>query len=116
MNHVVYVAGPITGVENYEEPFLYAAERLRAMGFVPLLPVVLPAGMTDPQYMRICFPMIDVSAMVLFLHRWPHSKGALGEYDHCNSVGKPYVCCTAPIHTDHLWEEKVKTMMEAVNQ
>ena len=43
MNKVVYIAGPITSVENYKEPFGKAAKEIKAMGFIPITDRSFPA-------------------------------------------------------------------------
>lgn len=86
---VVYIAGPITGVERYWEPFEKAEEELEAAGFIALTPTRLPLGLTVEQYMRIDMAMIDSADAVLLLPGWTGSPGALVEYNYCNYIGKP---------------------------
>lgn len=86
----VYVAGPITGVKNYWEPFEKAEEQLTGMGYTVLTPTRLPQGMTKAQYMRICFAMIDSADAVYFLDGWACSEGAYLELKYCEYTGKPY--------------------------
>lgn len=88
-NKVIYVAGPITGVENYWEAFEKAEEELVAAGFVPLLPTRLPKGLTSDQYMYIDQAMIDMADAVLFLPGWMDSVGARQEWDYCDKVNTP---------------------------
>lgn len=86
---VVYIAGPITGVEKYWEPFEAAADKLQAAGFIPLTPTWQPQGLTNAQHIHHCFPMIDSADAVLFLPRWDDSKGARLEWLYCDYIGKP---------------------------
>lgn len=86
---VVYLAGPITGVPNYWEPFEKADDRLTHHDVAVLNPSVLPQGLTNEQYVRICFGMIDSADLVLFLPGWLDSKGATLERVYCDYVGKP---------------------------
>ena len=87
---IVYIAGPITGVEKYWEAFEAAEEELRGKGYITLLPSRLPEGMTNAQYMRICLAMIDVADWVYFLPGSMKSRGARLELDYCLYTEKPY--------------------------
>ena len=86
---VVYIAGPVTGVAKYWEAFEQAEDDLTACGCIPLSPARLPEGMTNAQYMRTCFAMIDSADAVLFLPDSDKSKGARLERDYCAYVKKP---------------------------
>lgn len=86
---VIYISGPITGVKNYWEAFEQAAEDLEGLGYIPLNPARLPEGMTNEQYMRICFAMIDSADAVLFLEGWRNSSGANLEAAYCGYTKKP---------------------------
>lgn len=87
---VVYISGPITGVERYWEAFEKAEDELEAAGFIPLTPTRLPKGLTNEQYMRIDLAMIDAPDAVYFLPGWRESPGALVESDYCMYTGKPH--------------------------
>ena len=87
---VIYIAGPVTGVERYWEPFEKAQDDLEAAGFIALSPTWQPKGMSNAQYMRICFAMIDSADGVLFLHGWVNSPGATLENIYCDYTDKPY--------------------------
>ena len=63
----VYIAGKITGDPKYREKFKDAAADIARGGHIPLNPADLPKGMRPKDYMRICFAMIDVADLVVFL-------------------------------------------------
>ena len=84
----VYIAGKITGNENYREEFARVQAELEKDGHIVLNPAVMPEGLTNAEYMRICFAMIDIADEVVFLPGWQHSEGACLEKDYCLYVGK----------------------------
>lgn len=88
---VIYISGPITGVAKYWEPFEQAEDDLTALGYIPLSPAHLPEGMTDEQYMRICFAMIDSADAVLFVKGIDASDGVELENKYAKYIGKPRV-------------------------
>ena len=90
MKKVIYIAGPIAGVERYWEPFEKAEDELEAAGFIALSPTRLPKGMSKAQYMRICLAMIDSADGVFLLPNWYKSEGAKTEKRYCTYTGKPY--------------------------
>lgn len=88
---VVYISGPITGVEKYWEAFETAEDDLTALGYIPLSPAHLPTGMTNAQYMQICTAMIDAADAMLMLPDWEDSCGAKVEDRYAEYIGKPVV-------------------------
>lgn len=87
---VVFISGPITGVDRYWEAFEKAEDELTARGFIALSPSRLPWGMTNDQYARICHAMVDSADAVLFLPGYEKSAGAMVELYYTRYVGKPY--------------------------
>lgn len=90
MKKKVYIAGPITGVEKYWEPFEKAEDELTAAGFIALTPTRLPLGLDNAAYMRIDLAMIDAADAVLFLPGWTCSHGAIVEHAYCLYIHKPH--------------------------
>ena len=78
---IIYIAGPITGVDGYKKKFDEVEFELRLAGKTVLNPATLPLGLkSHASYLRICLPMLDECDAVLFLQGWRKSKGALTEY------------------------------------
>lgn len=83
---VIYISGPITGVDRYWEAFEKAEEQLS--DYIVLSPSRLPMGMDNAQYMRIDLAQIDTADVVYFLKGWQNSKGATLEHAYCEYIGK----------------------------
>lgn len=104
---VIYIAGPITGVKNYWEPFEQVEEILTELGYIAITPTRLPKGMTTAQYMKICFAMIDAADAVVFLPDWANSEGARLEAEYCRYTEKPAVVLATSDRINGLWPKKV---------
>ncbi|MBQ7671314.1 MAG: DUF4406 domain-containing protein [Clostridia bacterium] len=83
MGSKIYIAGKISGDENYKAKFAEAEEFYKKNGYTVITPTVLPAGMRPADYMRICFAMIDTADAVSFLPDYIRSEGALVEHAYC---------------------------------
>jgi nucleoside 2-deoxyribosyltransferase len=76
----IYIAGPMTGYENYNrDSFNSAAKCCNDNNAVPLNPATLPDGLTQGQYMDICFAMIRAADAIYLLKGYEESKGAMAE-------------------------------------
>lgn len=88
----VYLAGKITGDQNYREKFAAAAKKLEERAGVTVIsPAVTPEGLKKADYMRICFAMLESADTAVFLPDWEDSPGAQLEKHWCEYVGKKMV-------------------------
>lgn len=87
----VYIAGKITGDENYRTEFAEAEEKLRGMGHIPLNPAALPEGLEKADYMRICLAMLDSADAIAPLLSWTRSDGAAIEMSLARYTGKKQI-------------------------
>ena len=83
-----YIAGPMSGRPNYNrDKFLKAEMDLLDTGAVVLNPACLPSGLSQPEYMDICFAMIRASTHIMMLRGWKESEGATAEYYYAKKLG-----------------------------
>jgi len=87
----VYIAGKITGHENYKSDFKKAELDLKLKGHKVLNPADTVAridGLKHEEYLHICLAMIDIADEVAFLPNWKESKGAKMEHLYARLKGK----------------------------
>ena len=84
----LFLSGRISGNRHYKEEFEQAKEFYENLGYFVVIPSVLPNGMTNADYARICLSMIDCCDEVAFLCDWPMSLGAQLEHSYCHYTGK----------------------------
>lgn len=84
----IYVAGPITGCEDYKETFERAERYLQSQGHKVMNPARLSEGFSWAEYMRICISMLGVCDGIYLLQGWEESKGARLEHDTAALLGK----------------------------
>lgn len=86
---IVYIAGPITGVANFNRP---AFDKMQAIlireGMIVLNPTDLPIGLSEFAYMDICLAMIRHCDAVVMLNGWEKSLGAKAEISLAAKLGK----------------------------
>lgn len=85
----VYIAGPITGIDDYRERFEKAEKAIADLGFVPLSPARNPYGLTNEQYMLMNVSAITVASAVYFLPGFQSSYGAQLEMQYAKYIDKP---------------------------
>jgi len=87
-NKICYIAGPITGYENFNHHnFNMNAKFLEEDGFQVFNPATLPSGLTEQQYMAICLPMVMASGYIYVLSGYKESKGAMAELALAEKLG-----------------------------
>ena len=84
-----YIAGPIRGIPDYKKRFEAVRRVLEAEGCAALDPSLLPEGMEQADYMRICIAMIQSADRMILLGGWENSEGAKIEKAYAEMVGIP---------------------------
>ena len=87
----LYIAGKISGDPHYISKFWRAETAMEAEGYTVLNPSILPEGLSQGDYMRICLAMLDSADVAVFLSGWEGSAGACVEHDLCVKTCKPFV-------------------------
>lgn len=83
----IYIAGKVTGLDNFKEKFRNAEERLKAHGHLVMNPAELGEGFPWDSYMPICYAMIDACDTIYMLDNWKDSKGANLELAYAKQKG-----------------------------
>lgn len=79
-NKIYYIAGPMSGLPNFNrDAFNAAAAKLTTAGHTALNPATLPDGLSQAQYMDICLAMLRCATHVQMLRGWDDSRGAFAE-------------------------------------
>lgn len=102
---VVYISGPITGVNNYWLPFEDAEDELASTGLAVINPAKLPEGMTRRQYMAINLVSLMTTDAVLTLPGWDNSIGAVIEVSLARYCGIPVYHTIEQLAEDRTWED-----------
>lgn len=87
----IYISGPITGLENYEEVFGAAVDSLLAAGFEDLINPALNKAIinaTYEDYMDMSYMQIDKADLLVLLPGWHNSIGARREVEYATSKNK----------------------------
>lgn len=81
----VYIAGSMTGVFTYKEPFMRAEKNIKELGHIVVNPDYLPEGLND--YFEINKAMIDQCDAIYVLAGSGSSVGTQKEIEYCKSKG-----------------------------
>lgn len=94
----IYIAGPITGVDDYLVKFsraeMYLALKiatgdLKYTGFInpAFTNRTLPTDFEHQDYMAVCFTLMDLCDGIYLLDGWKNSVGATMEYTYAKKKG-----------------------------
>ena len=104
----IYIAGKITGKDDYEDDFKQAEEKLLKLGHTVMNPSFLPKGFDQSDYHHVCMAMIDVCEAVYFLPTWTDRKGAHLEMGYAKAKGKKIILPTE--------QEKIEAIAECLSE
>lgn len=84
-----YIAGPVSKEPggNYAA-FKQVADQITESGHIALYTSLLPQGMSEEEYMKFAHAMLEVCDVVVLLHRWSMSDGAVAEFHWAVKLGK----------------------------
>ena len=87
----VYISGPITGTNDFEQRFEAAENNLKAQGYEVFNPakcnLVMPGTATWEDYMKLCEAMLSCCDTIYMLRGWENSRGAVKEYHLAMAAG-----------------------------
>ena len=78
-NSIIYISGPIRGVENYEKIFEDAEIEFTSPDQVVLNPAKLLKGTEDRDCLPVCLQLVELADAVVLLPGWDRSLGATTE-------------------------------------
>lgn len=87
--NIVYLAGPMANIEQFNWPAFAAAEAALRDRYVVINPGKLPIGLRPDDYMPICLQMLNAADMICLLDGWEHSAGARLEKHYAEHRGLP---------------------------
>ena len=84
-----YIAGKITGTNDFKERFAKAEQEVARMGLWPINPVALPHNHNKEwnSYMKECIAALMGCEAIYMLKGWLHSDGARLERSIADSLG-----------------------------
>ena len=87
-NSIIYLSGPIRGVENYEQAFEDAEKRFQCQDQVVLNPAKILKGTEDRDCLPVCLQLVELADEVVLLAGWKNSLGACTEALYALRQGK----------------------------
>lgn len=88
MNKVIYIAGPMKNVPDYQNNFDAAESYLQWKGWTVINPACLPEGLRPEGYMPICMAMLGAADAIVMLKGYERSEGAEIELAYARYQGK----------------------------
>ena len=81
MNELIFISGPISGIDNYEDNFNNAEEYLKSWGFINIINPTkimkaLPKGIEYEKALKIDLAMVEQCKYIYMLNGWQDSNGA----------------------------------------
>lgn len=90
-NAVVFISGPMTGIEDFNRPkFNRVAAELASAVAIVLNPAVLPDGLNHEQYLALSLQMLKSADVIYQLEGWSGSEGAMMEAVEARLLGLPF--------------------------
>lgn len=95
MKQRIYIAGAITGTDDFKERFEKAQKELESQGYSVINPALINSNMpkdtTYEEYMKMAFTMLDFADSVYFLVGWDNSIGTNREYGYALAKDKTII-------------------------
>lgn len=84
----IYISGMIADDPNYMIKFKKAGHHLYVIGHIPIMPIDLPEGLTDAEYLMLDHILINLCDALYMLTDWTKSEGAMIEHEIAVRGGK----------------------------
>lgn len=83
----VFISGPITGTDDYEERFEKAEKALKANGYYPINPTkcsehLLEAEFSWDEFIEVTMSLLKQCSGIYMLKDWENSRGAAKEFQY----------------------------------